>query len=333
MRVRASFRRMGFQRVTSAGYSPPYRNFLTNFARSLTRFLQGDKLQSGLFASGRKGQDPKTEPIRAASMKSRNLRKRRARFETLEGRLTLSGMPWPCPATVVAPTVAAAVHEASAVIAKPVTNSAAKFFGTTEPIQNTSSNWSGYAINSTAGSVSYVAGTWTVPTVSTSTNGYSAVWVGIDGYSSQSVEQLGTGEDVSGGRASYYAWYEMYPSDSVTINSMTVKPGDSMTASVTYNATNKDFVLSITDTTESTAKSPDKFSITLGGSGLQRFGRMDRRGAFVRLWHLAAGQLRLGEVHERFRNHRRNDRPDRRLAVVTPSTFLPAAGCRIRPRR
>ena len=205
-------------------------------------------------------------------MRSRNLRRRQSRIEALEGRLTLSGVPGSCPSHV-----AAASHEVSALVAtpvtnvaKPVTHSAAKSFATVSPVDNTSSNWSGYAVNGAAGSVSYVAGTWTVPTVSTSTSGYSAVWVGIDGYSSSSVEQLGTGEDVSGGQASYYAWYEMYPAGSVTINSMTVKPGDSMTASVAYNATNKDFVLSITDATESTASHRDSFSITLGGSGLQR---------------------------------------------------------------
>ena len=83
---------------------------------------------------------------------------------------------------------------------------------TTTPIATTSTNWSGYAVSGAADSVSKVAGTWTVPTVSTSTNGYSAVWVGIDGYSSSSVEQIGTGKEVYGGKASYYAWYEMYPS-------------------------------------------------------------------------------------------------------------------------
>ena len=199
--------------------------------------------------------------------RNRNLTKRRARFEALERRLTLSGVP--CRATVVGPpAIAAAVeHSSAALVATPVTHSAVKSIATTEPIQNTSSNWSGYAINGSSGSVSNVAGTWTVPTVSTSKSGYSAVWVGIDGYSSSSVEQIGTGEDVSNGQASYYAWYEMYPSASVTIPSMTVKPGDSMTGSVTYNAAGNDFVLTITDTTEST-KSPDSFSITLaGGNG------------------------------------------------------------------
>jgi hypothetical protein len=184
------------------------------------------------------------------------------RFEALEGRLTLSAIPGvPCPAAVAA----AASHQVSAaVVAKPVTNATTKAV-VKAPVTNTSSNWSGYAVTGAAGSVSYVAGTWTVPTVSTKTSGYSAVWVGIDGYNSSSVEQLGTGEDVSGGRATYYAWYEMYPAGSVTISSMTVKPGDVMTASVTYDPVAKDFVLAMTDVTQS-----ENFSITMAAPNAAR---------------------------------------------------------------
>ena len=40
---------------------------------------------------------------------------------------------------------------------------------------------------------------------------YSSFWVGIDGYSSSSVEQLGTDSDCAGNTPDYYAWWEMYP--------------------------------------------------------------------------------------------------------------------------
>lgn len=47
---------------------------------------------------------------------------------------------------------------------------------------------------------------------------YASFWVGIDGYSSGSVEQLGTHSDCVGkGRASYYAWWEMYPASSFSM--------------------------------------------------------------------------------------------------------------------
>jgi len=131
----------------------------------------------------------------------------------------------------------------------------------------TSSNWSGYAAetnlnNPSSGSVTAVSGTWVVPTVTGSGSGteYSSVWVGIDGYSSSSVEQLGTEEDVVGGKAQYSAWYEMYPNYPVTIN-MTVHPGDTVSASVTY--VSGQFVLSITDGSQ-------KFSIDQSYAQAQR---------------------------------------------------------------
>src|SRR5580698_7539684 len=114
-----------------------------------------------------------------------------------------------------------------------------------------SSNWSGYAdVSETYNSVS---ASWTEPTVSCSSgllgglsggllgglsagslNGAAtsllggpsaaaAFWVGLDGYNSTSVEQLGTDSDCNGSTPSYYAWYEMYPNPSVDLPN-TVKP-------------------------------------------------------------------------------------------------------------
>jgi Peptidase A4 family len=108
-----------------------------------------------------------------------------------------------------------------------------------------STNWSGYAVNTGAGAVSQVAGSWVVPAVSSSVSGYSSAWVGIDGWSSSSVEQIGTDSDYVNGQARYYAWYEMYPAAPVNL-SLTIHPGDTMSASVSYAGLNQ-FVLSITD--------------------------------------------------------------------------------------
>ena len=145
-------------------------------------------------------------------MKPRRLMTRRLRCEALEGRLVLSVVP-------VLPTVAVLPAFGHNQSATEVAKSSVK----ATPIASDSSNWSGYAV--TGSSVSDVVGSWVVPTVNPKTNGYSAVWVGIDGYSSSTVEQLGTGEDVANGKATYYAWYEMYPSASMTVSTMTVKPG------------------------------------------------------------------------------------------------------------
>ena len=75
----------------------------------------------------------------------------------------------------------------------------------------------------------------------------AAFWVGLDGYNSSSVEQLGTDSDCNGSTPTYYAWYEMYPNPSVDLSNP-VSPGDSLTSSVVTNGT--DYTLSIKDNTK-----------------------------------------------------------------------------------
>ena len=113
---------------------------------------------------------------------------------------------------------------------------------------STSTNWSGYAVTGSSGSVSYVNGSWIVPAVTASaTNAYSSFWVGIDGYSSSTVEQIGTDSDWVNGAASYYAWYEFYPKTSHIINTITVNAGDVIYAEVQYSSGS--FTVFIQDTT------------------------------------------------------------------------------------
>jgi hypothetical protein len=126
-----------------------------------------------------------------------------------------------------------------------------------------STNWAGYAVTAGAGSVSQVSGSWVVPTVSSSVSGYSSAWVGIDGYNSSTVEQIGTDSDYLNGQAQYYAWYEMYPAYPVNL-SLTIHSGDTISASVTYTGP-KQFTLSITDVTTGGA-----FSTTQTSSSAQR---------------------------------------------------------------
>jgi hypothetical protein len=111
---------------------------------------------------------------------------------------------------------------------------------------STSSNWSGYsAIN---GRYTTVSANWKQPTAScTSATTYSSFWVGLDGDGSNTVEQTGTSADCSGGAPRYYAWYEMYPKFPVNL-SIAVRPGDSMSGSVTTNGAGQ-FTLHIHDGT------------------------------------------------------------------------------------
>lgn len=112
-----------------------------------------------------------------------------------------------------------------------------------------STNWSGYADSASSGGVSAVSGSWTVPSLTCPKRGttYVALWVGIDGYSSSTVEQTGVLGECNSGTASYSAWYEFYPNPSVSISSITAHPGDVFTASVTYSS--GVFTTTITDTT------------------------------------------------------------------------------------
>jgi hypothetical protein len=111
---------------------------------------------------------------------------------------------------------------------------------------STSTNWSGYAVTGT--DFTSATASWIVPEArncNASQDQYSSFWVGIDGFASSSVEQTGTDSDCSGGSPSYYAWYEFYPNPSFTINNMDVRPGDKMSARVTF--ANNEFTVSIKD--------------------------------------------------------------------------------------
>jgi hypothetical protein len=129
----------------------------------------------------------------------------------------------------------------------------------------TSTNWSGYAVSADAGAVTAVSGSWTVPTVTGSGTSDSSAWVGIDGFNSPTVEQTGTAMDFVNGHAEYSAWFEMFPSAEVTIPSVTVHPGDTINASVNFNASANDFVLTITDATDG-----DTFTTTQSAPNAQR---------------------------------------------------------------
>jgi len=113
----------------------------------------------------------------------------------------------------------------------------------------TSSNWSGYAATSSTTQFTSVSSSWVQPTGScTSGDQYAAFWVGLDGYSSSTVEQTGSEVDCAGRTPRYYGWYEMYPGASSDYANP-VSPGDHFTASVTYSGSNQ-FVLVLSDTTK-----------------------------------------------------------------------------------
>ncbi len=99
-----------------------------------------------------------------------------------------------------------------------------------------SSNWSGYVVHRAGVSFRSVQATWTQPsaTCETGQSGYSAFWIGLGGYASdsQALEQIGTELDCNPqGHTISTAWYELVPSPSQSTR-LTVRPGDQMNATV-----------------------------------------------------------------------------------------------------
>ncbi len=109
-------------------------------------------------------------------------------------------------------------------------------------------NWSGYADaeSSSSQTFSAVSGQWTMPAVQCLPRPYQnqdaflAQWVGLDGVTDSTVEQLGTAAQCFEGVTYYYVWYEMYPNGTVeegtsaciSDNVNCPQPGDRISASV-----------------------------------------------------------------------------------------------------
>ena len=95
-----------------------------------------------------------------------------------------------------------------------------------------STNWAGYVVSH--GVFTRVTATWTEPAVKTGSQPteVAALWVGLDGRGTRNLEQIGTLSGMLGGSPAYEVWYEIVPQAPVYVN-MAIKPGDSVTASVT----------------------------------------------------------------------------------------------------
>src|SRR2546429_1562434 len=106
--------------------------------------------------------------------------------------------------------------------------------GTPAAVLSRSSNWSGYAAS--GGAFTSVTGSWVVPTVTSTSIGADATWVGIGGLSGRDLIQAGTQAMVSAdGTVEYSAWTEMLPQTSHTV-ALVVRAGDAITATLTQKS-------------------------------------------------------------------------------------------------
>ena len=111
-------------------------------------------------------------------------------------------------------------------------------------------NWSGYADTAAAAQTfTKVSGAWTTPSVTCSAEDQiTSDWVGLDGFNSSTVEQLGTISWCFQSTPVYFTWYEMFPAGTVEVGTA-LKPGDKIAASVTRTGTS--YALKLTDSTTS----------------------------------------------------------------------------------
>jgi Peptidase A4 family len=99
-------------------------------------------------------------------------------------------------------------------------------------------NWSGYAVTSKK-LFTYVHTTFVQPAITCTgqPDQWTSNWSGLDGYTSDTVEQDGTFAHCGGSgntTPKYEAWYELFPANSV--NAFAVHAGDIIDSSVSYSA-------------------------------------------------------------------------------------------------
>jgi hypothetical protein len=155
------------------------------------------------------------------------------------------------PATAVSAPDTAASH------VRAVNHSALRLHGSRN---DTSTNWAGYAVDGATHAFTTVESTFTLPTVKCTGEGDTSFWVGMDGDTSNSVEQIGASGDCVGTRPDYYSWWEMYPAGVHELTNVT-KPGDVFDAKVTYGGSGK-YALFLNDKTEGWTVTKNEVSTT-----------------------------------------------------------------------
>jgi hypothetical protein len=123
--------------------------------------------------------------------------------------------------------------------------------GQTAPVYAyTSSNWAGYLAS--GGKFSDVSGSWNVPNVRGNGAPVSgdATWIGIGGVTTSDLIQVGTDDSVTkDGQVNAGVFYEMLPASETPVPSMTISPGDHMSATLLQLSATQ-WQISITDTTQ-----------------------------------------------------------------------------------
>jgi hypothetical protein len=106
-----------------------------------------------------------------------------------------------------------------------------------EPVFQNNSIWAGYLVASStynpSPTITSINASWTIPEITQFKSGASsAEWIGIGGFFDKTLIQVGSEQDSFREHAEYSVWYELLPDNAVTIDSINVSPGDTITASI-----------------------------------------------------------------------------------------------------
>jgi hypothetical protein len=117
-------------------------------------------------------------------------------------------------------------------------------------------NWAGYAdVACGKCALRYVTANFPAPSINCakvpakSSNHYVSTWIGLDGITDNTVEQLGVDGLCDKGTPVYYVWYEMYPQGPHVFTISGFGPGDALSGNVYYNSHNRDWQLTLIDLT------------------------------------------------------------------------------------
>ncbi|MEV6669166.1 G1 family glutamic endopeptidase [Streptomyces sp. NPDC051162] len=127
-------------------------------------------------------------------------------------------------------------------------------------------NWSGYV----AGGQPFAtaSATWTVPDISCSSASDSvAEWVGLDGWSNDTVEQTGVQESCETGTPTFDDWYEFYPEPPVYLHDR-LKPGDVIHATV-HHVSGMSYELTLNDETQNWTRTKKIDNWTAAGNSAE----------------------------------------------------------------
>jgi peptidase A4-like protein len=115
-------------------------------------------------------------------------------------------------------------------------------------LTSSSTNWAGFATFHRRTTFSKVRGRWVQPIATCNTNNtqYASFWIGLDGYNSNTVEQIGTDSDCVGHTPTYYAWFEMFPAVPHNVP-VAIHPGDQIVTRI--SASNHRFTLVLANAT------------------------------------------------------------------------------------